>query len=58
MKAAKVDEMETTPPEAEVLAVERMFKPEEGAGATMLTGSPDGIARQIADLLSERRLVR
>jgi len=58
MKTAKVDEQEAPPAEAQPLAIERMFKPEEGAGAKMLSGSPEEIARQIADLLAERRLVR
>lgn len=58
MKTAKVDEQEAAPTETQPLSVERMFKPEEGAGATMLSGGPEEIARQIADLLSERRLVR
>jgi electron transfer flavoprotein beta subunit len=58
MKTAKVEEQEAAPAEIQPLAVERMFKPEEGAGAKMLSGSPEEIARQIADLLAERRLVR
>jgi electron transfer flavoprotein beta subunit len=58
MKTAQVDETEAPIPEAQPVVVERMFKPEEGAGAKMLSGSPEEIARQIADLLSERRLVR
>jgi len=58
MKTAKVDEQEATPPEGKAVPVERLFKPEEGAGARMLSGSPEEIARQIADLLSERHLVR
>jgi electron transfer flavoprotein beta subunit len=58
MKTAKVDEQEAPPAEAQPLVIERMFKPEEGAGAKMLSGSPEEIARQIADLLAERRLVR
>jgi electron transfer flavoprotein beta subunit len=58
MKTAKVDEQEVTPPEGQPVPVERLFKPQEGAGAKMLSGSPEEIARQIADLLSERHLVR
>lgn len=58
MKTAKVDEQEVTPPEGEPVPVERLFKPQEGAGAKMLAGSPEEVARQIADLLSERHLVR
>lgn len=58
MKTAKVDEQAAAPAETQPLAVERMFKPEEGAGAKMLSGNSEEIARQIADLLAERRLVR
>ena len=58
MKTAKVEEQEATPPKSESVAVERMFKPEEGAGATMVSGTPEEVARQIVNLFSERRLVR
>ena len=58
MKTAKADEVEVSPPAATPLVVERLFKPEEGAGASMLSGSPEEIARQIAGLLVERHLVR
>ena len=58
MKTAKVEAQETAPPEPQPLPVERMFKPEEGAGAKMLSGRPEEIARQIADLLCERNLLR
>jgi len=58
MKTASVEEQTTSAPSAEPLNVERLFKPEEGAGARMLSGSPEEIARQIADLLSDRHLVR
>jgi electron transfer flavoprotein beta subunit len=58
MKTAKVDEQEAAPPESQPLAVERMFQPEEGAGAAMLSGTPEEVARQMVDLFAERRLVR
>ena len=58
MKTAKVDEQEATPAESQPLAVERMFQPEEGAGASMLSGTPEEVARQMVDLFAERRLVR
>lgn len=58
MKTANVEEQEAAPPSDEPLGVERMFKPEEGAGAAMLSGSPEEVARQVVNLLSERRLVR
>lgn len=57
-KTAKVDEQTVSPPAAQPVGVERLFKPEEGAGAAMLSGSPEEIARKIADLLAERRLLR
>ena len=58
MKAAKVEEETATALGVEPLAVGRMHKPEEGKGATMLSGSPEEVARQVASLLSERRLLR
>ncbi len=58
MKTAKVDEQEAAPTGTQPLSVERMFKPQEGAGAKMLSGRPEEIARQIAGLLAEKRLVR
>jgi len=58
MKAAKVDEETATAEGVEPLAVGRMYKPEEGKGATMLSGGPDEVARHIADILSERHLLR
>jgi electron transfer flavoprotein beta subunit len=58
MKTAKVEEQAAEAPATQPLAVERLFKPEEGKGATMLSGSPEEVARQIAELLSERNLVR
>lgn len=51
-----------TPPSnhtaAEAFEVKRMFKPEEGAGATMLSGTLEEVARQMVDLFAERRVVR
>jgi len=58
MKTAKVEEKKTTPPGAEIVDVTRMFKPEEGAGAAMLSGTPEEVARQMVDLFAEQRLVR
>jgi electron transfer flavoprotein beta subunit len=58
MKTGTVEEQLVSPPPAEPVGVERLFKPEEGAGAAMLSGSPDEVARQIVNLLSERRLLR
>jgi electron transfer flavoprotein beta subunit len=58
MKSASVEETEAAAAEPESVPVERMFKPQEGAGATMFSGTPEEIARQIVDLFSERRLVR
>jgi electron transfer flavoprotein beta subunit len=58
MKTGVVEELLTSPPTAQPLEVERLFKPEEGKGATMLSGSPEEVARQIANLLAERRLLR
>ncbi|MBZ5514598.1 MAG: electron transfer flavoprotein subunit beta [Acidobacteriia bacterium] len=58
MKTAQVEEQEAEPASEEPVSVERMYKPEEGAGAAMLSGSAEEIARQIVNLLSERRVTR
>jgi len=58
MKTAKVDEQDVSPPTTEPLSVQRLFKPEEGTGAEMLSGSPEEISKRIADILSERHLMR
>jgi electron transfer flavoprotein beta subunit len=58
MKTAMVEELLVPAPSPRPLGIERLFKPEEGIGATMLSGTPEVIARQIADLLVEHRLVR
>jgi electron transfer flavoprotein beta subunit len=58
MKTGTVEEQLASPPPAEPVGIERLFKPEEGAGAAMLSGSPDEVARQIVNLLSDRRLLR
>jgi alkanesulfonate monooxygenase SsuD/methylene tetrahydromethanopterin reductase-like flavin-dependent oxidoreductase (luciferase family) len=58
MKTAKVEEKEAAPVEPETVEVTRMFKPEEGAGAAMLSGTPEEVVRQMVDLFAERRLVR
>jgi electron transfer flavoprotein beta subunit len=58
MKTTKLEELAALAPALHPLAVERMFMPEEGGGATMLSGTPEEVARQLADLLSERRVLR
>jgi electron transfer flavoprotein beta subunit len=58
MKAAIVEELLVPVPRPHPLEIERLFKPEEGIGASMLSGTPEVIARQMADLLVEHRLVR
>lgn len=58
MKTAMVEELLVPVPRPHPLEIERLFKPEEGAGASMLSGTPEVIARQMADLLVEHRLVR
>lgn len=57
MKTAQVGEESIAPPETPAVTVERMFKPEEGAGAAMLSGEPEEVARQIAKVLAERHLL-
>jgi electron transfer flavoprotein beta subunit len=58
MKTAKVEEAGAPPLETSSLRAERMFKPVEGGGATMLPGAPAELARRIAGLFAERRLLR
>jgi electron transfer flavoprotein beta subunit len=58
MKTAKVEELTAEPPAAEPLEIEQMFKPPEGKGATMIPGSAEEAARQVAGLLAERNLLR
>ena len=58
MKTAMVEELLVPPPSPHPLVVERLFKLEEGAGAAMLSGSPDQLSRQIAGLIAERHLLR
>ena len=58
MKTGNVEEQAASLPSAPPLEIERLYKPEEGKGATMLSGSPEEVARQITNLLSERRLLR
>jgi len=58
MKTARVEEETAAVTDGECALVERLFAPEEGAGATMLTGSVEEIAQRIAGLLVERHVVR
>jgi electron transfer flavoprotein beta subunit len=58
MKTTKLEELAARAPVPRPLALERMFMPEEGGGATMLSGTAEEMARQIANLLSERRVLR
>jgi electron transfer flavoprotein beta subunit len=58
MKTATVEEVSVAPPSQQPLDVTRLFKPEEGAGAVMISGGAQEAARQITSLLSERRLLR
>ncbi len=57
MKTARIEEQAAEVTDGEC-RLERLFKPEEGAGATMLTGSVEEIARQIAGLLVEHDVAR
>lgn len=58
MKTASLEEKEAAPAEAGTVEVVRMFKPQEGAGAAILSGTPEEVARQMVDLFAKRRLVR
>ncbi len=55
MRQAEIEEVEASNTEAEVgSSIRRMFKPEKGAGAQMLEGSPEEIAEQIIKILQEK----
>jgi len=58
MKSAKLDEQVAPTPASGGIEIERLFMPEEGAGAKMLAGSPPELAREIAHLLTERGVLR
>lgn len=58
MKTAKLEEQSSAPADGQPLSVQRLFKPGEGAGATILSGNPEDLARQIVSLLAERRILR
>jgi electron transfer flavoprotein beta subunit len=58
MKTASVEELLVPPATLPPMGVVRMFKPEEGAGAKMLTGSLEAISQQVTGLIAERHLLR
>jgi electron transfer flavoprotein beta subunit len=57
-KTATIAEQTVSAPANQGIDVERMYMPEEGGGATMLSGTPEELSRQIANLLQEHRLTR
>ncbi|RMD96093.1 MAG: electron transfer flavoprotein subunit beta/FixA family protein [Calditrichaeota bacterium] len=55
MRQASLDEVEAGDVSTEVgSSVRRLFKPEKGAGAKMLEGTPEEIADQIIEILREK----
>ena len=58
MKTASVEELLVPPVSLPPMNVARMFKPEEGAGAVMLTGSLEQLSQQVTGLIAERHLLR
>ncbi len=58
MKTATVEELLVPPITVQPLGIERLFKPEEGAGAVMLTGNIETVAQQVTSLMAERHLLR
>ena len=58
MKTASVEELLVPPATLEPMVVERLFKPEEGAGAVMLEGSVEEVSQKITGLIAERHLLR
>lgn len=58
MKTATLEELLVPSASLHPIGVVRLFKPEEGAGAAMLSGNPEQLSRQIAGLIAERHLLR
>ena len=58
MKTASVEELLVPPVSLSPMGVARLFKPEEGTGAVMLTGSLEQLSHQITGLIAERHLLR
>ncbi len=58
MKTAALEEMPAPEPRRQELEVLRLYFPEEGKGATMLSQDPAQAAVELADLLAERHLLR
>ncbi|MDQ7052511.1 MAG: hypothetical protein Q9P14_06325 [candidate division KSB1 bacterium] len=55
MRQAEIEEVEANDTEANIgSSIRRMFKPEKGAGAEMLEGSPEEIAEKIIKILQEK----
>ncbi|MDR7522912.1 MAG: electron transfer flavoprotein subunit beta/FixA family protein [Armatimonadota bacterium] len=57
-KSRALVERVTAPVQPDGVTIRRLFKPEPAERATMLEGSPEEVARQIAALLRQRGLVR
>jgi electron transfer flavoprotein beta subunit len=58
MKTAAVEELLVPPVTLQPMGVARLFKPEEGTGAVMLTGSIEQLSQQVTGLIAERHLLR
>jgi electron transfer flavoprotein beta subunit len=50
-KSSKLEDLTAVPPSSRPLQVESLFQPEEGHGATMLSGTPAELAQQLADII-------
>ncbi|MCL5098693.1 MAG: electron transfer flavoprotein subunit beta/FixA family protein [Candidatus Omnitrophica bacterium] len=58
MKTVKIEVREAVAPEgAEMVSIERMYKPETAGGAEMLEGTPEEVARRIAEIMAEKGLL-
>jgi alkanesulfonate monooxygenase SsuD/methylene tetrahydromethanopterin reductase-like flavin-dependent oxidoreductase (luciferase family) len=59
MREATIDEVEAPQIQVEPgIEIIRMYKPEVGKGAEIISGTPEEIAEQIARLLVERGIVK
>lgn len=57
-KTGKLERFDAIPPGGPRLEVESLFQPEEGRGATMLSGTPAELARQLAGVIAGAGLGR
>ncbi len=57
MKTGSLESVDVAPAEGARFPIEKMYKPETGAGAEMLEGSPEEVADRLVDLLAQQSLL-